>query len=121
MKICVTSVGRDTTCLVDPRFGRAAHFLLIDTETDAVHCLDEVTATAQGAGVMVAQSVIDSGASAVVTGQIGPRAYDVLAAAGIDVFLATSATVGGAIQDLHAGRLEKLRGPTAPRHAGLQA
>jgi predicted Fe-Mo cluster-binding NifX family protein len=120
MKICVTSVGRDMTSSVDPRFGRAAHFLLIDTETNQFHCLDDVTAKVQGAGVMVAQSVIDSGASAVVTGQIGPRAYDVLAAAGIEIFLAPSATVGGAIQDLHAGRLEKLRGPTSPQHAGLR-
>lgn len=121
MKICVTSVGRDMTSNVDPRFGRAAHFLLIDTETDQFHCLDDITATGQGAGVMVAQSVINSGASAVVTGQIGPRAYDVLAAAGIEIFLAPSATVSGAIQDLHAGRLEKLRGPTSPQHAGLRA
>ena len=121
MKVCVTSVGRDLTSSVDPRFGRAAHFLLIDIDTDEFHCLEDITATGQGAGVMVAQSVIDSGASAVVTGQIGPRAFDVLAAAGIEIFLAPSATVGGAIQDLHAGRLEKLHRPTGPRHAGLRA
>jgi predicted Fe-Mo cluster-binding NifX family protein len=121
MKICVTSVGRDFSSQVDPRFGRAAHFLIIDTETNQLHGLDRVTAASQGAGVLVAQHVIDAGAAAVVTGRIGPKAFDVLAAAGIEVYLAPSATVGGAVRDLTEGRLEKVSGPTAPKHAGMRA
>jgi predicted Fe-Mo cluster-binding NifX family protein len=71
--------------------------------------------------VLLAQNVIYSGASAVITGQIGPRAYDVLTAAGIEVYLARSGTVADAVQDLCDGRLEKLVGPTAARHAGMQS
>jgi len=121
MKVCVTSVGPDPSSQVDPRFGRAAYFLIVDTETNRVHCLDQITATSQGAGVLVAQRVIDAGAATVVTGLIGPRAFDVLAAAGIEIYLAPSATVDGAVRDLTEGKLERVSAPTGPKHAGMRA
>jgi predicted Fe-Mo cluster-binding NifX family protein len=120
MRVCVTSAGTSADDPVDPRFGRAAHFLLIDTETRDARCLDDVTAVSQGAGVRVAQSVIDAGAEAVVTGQIGPRAFDVLAAAGIEVYLTPPATAAEAVEAYAAGRLERISKPNSRSHAGMR-
>jgi predicted Fe-Mo cluster-binding NifX family protein len=119
MKVCITAMGADPTSGLDPRFGRAAHLLLIDTESDAVGTLDDATGATHGAGIEAAQAVIRAGAEAVVTGQIGPRAYDVLSAAGIPVYLAHSPTVAEALADLAEGRLETPTTATAPLHGGM--
>jgi predicted Fe-Mo cluster-binding NifX family protein len=106
---------------VDPRFGRAANVLLVDSETEEVRRLDGATGSSHGAGVHAAQSVAKTGATAVVTGRIGPRAYDVLAAAGIAVYLTPPTTVARAIRNLTEGRLEQISGATAEPHGGMRA
>jgi predicted Fe-Mo cluster-binding NifX family protein len=121
MRICITATGIDTASLVDPRFGRAAGMLLIDTETGVVQQLEGATRSSHGAGVQAAQAVVQSGASALLTGRIGPRAYEVLAAAEIPVYLTRSTTVARAIADFVAGRLEKTSGATNESHAGMRA
>jgi len=113
MKVCITSVSADVASLVDPRFGRAACLLLVDTGTEEVRCIEGATNAFQGAGVQAARSVVEAGASALVTGRIGPKAYDVLAAARIPVYVAPATTVERAIRDLGAGRLEKIDAATA--------
>ena len=40
MKIAVTSTGTDLESAVDPRFGRAAYILIVDSETIAFEALD---------------------------------------------------------------------------------
>jgi predicted Fe-Mo cluster-binding NifX family protein len=120
MRICISSTGTDLTSPMDPRFGRATCLLVVDDESGEVIQLADATGGAHGAGVQAARSAINSGAAAVVTGQIGPRAFEVLSAAGIAVYLAPAGTVGGAIQDLNAGRLEAIAAPSGPSHAGMR-
>jgi predicted Fe-Mo cluster-binding NifX family protein len=119
MKVCITAMGVDLDCGLDPRFGRAACLLVVDTEGGDVQPLDGATGAPHGAGVEAAQAVIRAGAAAVVTGQIGPRAYDVLKAAGIQVFVTHSPTVADALTELAEGRLETLATATAPLHGGM--
>ena len=120
MKICITSTGNDMDSPVDPRFGRAAHLLLVDTEKRDVRALAGATGAAHGAGIQAARAVVESGVTVLVTGQIGPNAYDVLDAAGISVYLTPAGTVAGAIQDLDAGRLEKISAPSSRPHSGMR-
>ena len=118
MKICISSTGENLKSQVDPRFGRAAHLLLVDTDGNGLRQLEGATRGAHGAGIQAARSVIDAGATALVTGQIGPNAYDVLDAAGIAVYLTPGGSVEGAIQDLTGGRLEKISAPSGRPHGG---
>jgi predicted Fe-Mo cluster-binding NifX family protein len=62
-----------------------------------------------------------AGADVLLTGRIGPRAYEVLAAAEILIYLVSSTTVDRAIADFVAGRLEKVSGATNGPHAGMRA
>lgn len=121
MKVCITSTGAELSSSVDPRFGRAANVLLVDIDTNEVRRLEGATGASHGAGVEAAQSVVNAGASALVTGRIGPRAYEVLAAAGIPVYVAPPTTVERALGDLAAGRLEEIDAATAEPHRGMRA
>ncbi len=86
-KIAITSEGPTLDDQIDPRFGRAAGFVLVDLDTMATQYLDngQSQVMAQGAGIQAAQIVARAGAGWVLTGYVGPKAFKVLAAAGIKV------------------------------------
>lgn len=87
MKLCVSSTGKDIGSRVDIAFGRAAYFLIIDTETMDVELVENPAATAgHGAGIAAAQTVSDKGVDGVLSGYIGPNAFNGLRAAGIRIF-----------------------------------
>ena len=109
MKIAITSSGTTINDPVDPRFGRAQNFLLVDSETLATTVHDNATNlnAAQGAGIQAAETVAGLGADTVITGNVGPKAFRALQAAGIKVFLCESSSVSDAIQKLKAGELKE--------------
>ena len=86
-KIVISSDGPDLDGPLDPRFGRAAGFLVIDPQSLQCEYLDNGAsqAMARGAGIQAAEIVARTGAMAVLTGYVGPKAFQVLAAAGIKV------------------------------------
>ena len=84
MKICITSTGKEIDAKVDPRFGRAPYFLIIDTDTGDLEVLDNsAAAESQGAGIVAAQLVSDKGVDGVLTGRVGPNALKAFQASGI--------------------------------------
>ncbi len=108
MKIVVSSQGTSLESAVDPRFGRAKYFLLVDTETMAAKAHDNAQNlnAPQGAGIQAAQAVHNLGAAAVITGHVGPKAFATLQAAGIQIYLGASGTVRGAVEQFQAGQLQ---------------
>lgn len=112
MKVVITSQGTSLDSPVDPRFGRASTFLLVDTETLEVTAhQNKAAAEPQGAGTQAARAVIMLGAGAVITGHIGPRALAVFQAAGLGVFLVEKGTVREALEAYKAGRLPQANQP----------
>jgi predicted Fe-Mo cluster-binding NifX family protein len=119
MKICISSVGQDLAAKVDPRFGRAQRYIIIDTETQAFECVENSAAMAGGgAGTKAAQLVINKAVQAVLTGNIGPNAFTVLSAAGIKIYTGVSGTVKEAFDMFLGGTLQPVAAPTAKAHAG---
>jgi predicted DNA-binding protein (UPF0251 family)/predicted Fe-Mo cluster-binding NifX family protein len=86
-KIAITSEGPTLDDLVDPRFGRAAGFVIVDPDTMSFSYVENgaAQARAQGAGIQAAETVARAGVTAVLTGYVGPKAFAALAAAGIRV------------------------------------
>ena len=107
MKIAVTSTGPEMSSRIDPRFGRARCFVVVDSETDERTAHDNAPNlnAAQGAGIQAGQAVARLGADAVITGHVGPKAYRVLKAAGIRILLCGDDTVEGALHRFKAGGL----------------
>ena len=100
MKIAVTSKGRDLDAEVDPRFGRAAYILVIDTDTLEVEVIDNETNknAFKGAGIQAAAAICDKGAQVLLTGFCGPNAFNALDAAKIKVGNDASGTVRQAVE-----------------------
>jgi len=118
MKVVVTAQGNTLQSPVDPRFGRARYFLLVDTDTGqfTVHDNTQNLNVPQGAGIQSAQTVSRLGAEAVLTGHVGPKAFATLQAAGITVYTGASGTVEEAIEQLKAGRLSGASKPDVQGH-----
>jgi predicted Fe-Mo cluster-binding NifX family protein len=120
MKIIITAEGNGLDAPTSPRFGRCPTYILVDTETMALEAIPNPAAAASGgAGIQAAQFVVERGAQAVLTGNLGPNAADVFQAAGIPVYLNSEATVRAAVEAFKAGRLPISRGATVEAHAGM--
>jgi predicted Fe-Mo cluster-binding NifX family protein len=72
-----------------------------------------------GAGIQAAQFVVGQGAQVVLTGNLGPNAFDVLQAAGVPGYLVPEGTVRQAVEGYQAGHLQPMGGANVPAHAGM--
>lgn len=97
-KICITAKGRDLEAELDPNFGRARYFLILDPETLEFEAFENpYKEAAQGAGIQSAQFVTDKVVTTILTGQVGPNAQRVLQSAGIKVVTSAGGTVREAL------------------------
>ena len=87
MKISISSQGWDLDSRVDPRFGRAAQFLIYDTEASSFEVVSNSQSlnAMQGAGIKAAEVMSNRGVQVLITGHCGPKAFNALKAAGIEV------------------------------------
>ena len=114
MKILVSAVSPDLDSPIDPRFGRAAYFIVIDTNTRDWQAHPNPAAEASGgAGTQAAQYVANYGLRVVVSGDFGPNACNALNAAGISMYLlGTSQKVRETVEDYRASQLAPVSAPT---------
>jgi len=119
MKVAVSAQGNDIGSLVDPRFGRARWFIVTETGTTEWQALDNTANVnaAGGAGVEAGSTVAAHGAQAVITGNVGPNAHKVLAAANIAIYqVDNGTTVRDALAALERGELQVVAAPTVSGH-----
>jgi len=118
MKIAITSADGKLDGMVDERFGRTKKIIIFDTETNSHETIDNTTNmnASQGAGIQTAQNVVQAGAQAVISGHLGPNAFRVVSAAGIEVFTASNTTVREALESYKNGKLSKLAGADVEGH-----
>ena len=110
MKICITSTGDGPGAEVDPRFGRAEYFAIVDTDTESFDFIENPALQASGgAGVQSAQFVVERGVTAVLTGNVGPNAYKILNAGKVEVYTSVQGTVEKALADFKNGDLSNQR------------
>ena len=120
MKVAVSASGPSLDASVDPRFGRCAYFVIVDTDTMQFEAIPNSAQYAGGgAGIQAAQTVASKGVQAVLTGNVGPNAYQALSAAGIQIVTGVYGTVREAVMKYKSGELKGVSGPTAPMHYGM--
>lgn len=110
MKLAITSTGEGMDAAVDPRFGRAKYFVVVDLETNEVQSASNAINlnAAQGAGIQAAKTVAGLGVQALLSGHAGPKAFAALQAAGIAVYPVAGGTVAEALAQFQSGALKAM-------------
>jgi len=114
MKIALTTKGKTLSDELDPRFGRAAFFMIYD---DVEKSIIKVTDNANilksgGAGVSSAQEIIAEGVDVLITGALGPNAHNIIGTSGIKVYANDNCRdASDAIEKLSKGELQEILGP----------
>jgi len=116
MKIAVSASGDSLDSNVDPRFGRCAYFIIVEIEEQEIKghevVNNEAVQAMRGAGVQAAQTVANKGAKVVLTGNIGPNAYNILSQTGIKIITGVSGKVKEAVEKYLKGELKETKQPT---------
>lgn len=116
MKIAVSARGETPESEVDPRFGRAACFMVFDTGSGAWQAVANESARSayQGAGIQSAETVCRLGADIVISGHVGPKAFTVLASGGVRVYRGDARTSREAVEAFQRGQLPELKESNGP-------
>lgn len=87
MKIAVSATDQSKESQLDRRFGRCEYFLIYDTETREYKAIiNNGTTSGGGAGIAAASQVIDENVSVIITGNLGPNAFELIEKAGIKAY-----------------------------------
>lgn len=122
MKIGVSASGNDMEALVDPRFGRCTYFVLVDSESMQFEAVPNLAAASgSGAGIQAAQTMASKQVQVLITGNVGPNAFQALSAAEITVITGASGKVREVIEKYKKGLLSETREPTVRGHFGMGA
>ncbi len=118
MKVAVAATGSTLESSVDSRFGRAPGFIVIDIEDGKFSFADnnQNLNAAQGAGIQAAQNVASTGAGAVLAPNFGPKAFQVLQAAGIKMYICSTMPVQEAVEAYKAGKLTEITSANVQGH-----
>jgi predicted Fe-Mo cluster-binding NifX family protein len=109
MRIVVTANGTDLDAPASAVFGRCPAYVFVDTETMAFEATENPAIAAPGgAGIQAAQFVIERGAQAVVTGNVGPNAFNVFQSAGVPIYPFGGGTVREAAEAFRVGELQSI-------------
>jgi predicted Fe-Mo cluster-binding NifX family protein len=120
MKIAVTATGEGLDAPASPIFGRSQYMVLVESETMECETLANPAISAPGgAGIQAAQFIASQGVQALVTGNVGPNAFQVFSAAGIPVYLFAGSSVREAVEAFAKGELTPSNGPSARSHSGM--
>lgn len=113
MKIAVTSRGKDIDSEMDPRFGRAAYFIVVDPDTMDYEVVDnqENINALKGAGIQASEKLFDHGVDLLITGYCGPNAFKTLHAGGIKVIVNAKGKVREAVEKYVEGELSPTDAP----------
>jgi predicted Fe-Mo cluster-binding NifX family protein len=119
MRVAVSAQGDTLDAPASPVFGRCPFYVFVDSETMSFEAKpNEAMNMGGGAGIQAAQFVVQQGAQAVLSGNLGPNAYEVLQAAGVPSYLITEGTVRQAVEAFKEGQVQSMAGPNVAAHAG---
>jgi predicted Fe-Mo cluster-binding NifX family protein len=120
MKVCVTSQGKTLDDQVDSRFGRCQFFIMVDTDTLDFEAVENQSAQfSGGAGIQSGQLMASKGVKAILTGNVGPNAFQTLTAGGIKIYTGLSGKVRDAVEKYKNGTLKSTESPNVGSKFGM--
>jgi predicted Fe-Mo cluster-binding NifX family protein len=120
MKICVSATANSLEASLDPRFGRCLYLVIVNSETMEFEAYPNLAADSTGgAGIKIAQTIANEGVKVVITGNVGPNAFGVLSAVGIEIVTGAFGTVREVVEKFKRGELKRTGAPTVDGHFGV--
>lgn len=111
MKIAISSTGKDIKGNVSNVFGRCPYFVIAEIKDQKIEKTESIknesTDQMSGAGISTAQLMAEKNINVVITGNVGPRALDVLRQFNIEVYFGEG-TIKEVLQEFISGKLEKI-------------
>jgi predicted Fe-Mo cluster-binding NifX family protein len=121
VKVAITSQGDSLDAPVDLRFGRCPYFIAVDLESRKIEVIPNPAASATGgAGPQAAQTIADKGVEVVITGNVGPNAFQTLKAANMKIYTGAFGTVQETLTKYESGELKELTNSSVSDHFGLR-
>ncbi|MDK2829419.1 NifB/NifX family molybdenum-iron cluster-binding protein [Clostridium butyricum] len=109
MKIAISAKGKITDDSFDTRFGRCEYFQIYDTEVKATKIVNNKGIEASGgAGIAAANLLIDESVDVVITGSLGPNAFEIIENAEIKAYKCDSTSIAVAIDKYNNNELEEI-------------
>jgi predicted Fe-Mo cluster-binding NifX family protein len=111
--LAVSANGKSLEAKVGSLFGRARFFIIVDPDMLEWEALDNLgnLSAAQRIGVTTANTLARKCIQTVLTGSCGPKAFQELQAAGIEVVLNARGKVRQAVANFKKGELRRASGP----------
>jgi predicted Fe-Mo cluster-binding NifX family protein len=119
MKIAITSTGETLESDMDPHFGRALYYLILDTENggivEAINNNENVNASG-GAGTSATQVMAHHEVRVVISGNYGPNASRGLHAFNIKMMQSPVKKIKEVLADYQSGNLKEVMDATVEGH-----
>jgi len=119
MKICITAQGDNLDSTVDPRFGRSQYFVIVDKDSLEFEAIENPNVSGMGGvGIKSAQFMSEKQVKTVLTGNVGPNAFETLTAANIEIITGVSGVVKEVVEKYKKGELKATNGPSVDSKFG---
>lgn len=118
MKIAISASGKNLSDLLDKRFGRCEFFQVYDTNTKEIKILQNKGNQASGgAGIAAANQIVDEDIQAIITGNLGPNAFDILSENSIKAYTCECLDIEGILSKYDKKELKEIT-VSGPKHQG---
>lgn len=113
MKIAITATSQDPSAMMDGRFGRAPFFMVFDSREKNWQAYEnsQNADLTHGAGIQAAQAIENLGAKVLITGNIGPKALQVLRANEVRMYCVEPGKVSEVLSEYLEGHYEEYYAP----------
>ncbi len=123
MKIAISSTGKTLESDVDARFGRCNYFLIVEIEDNKIKDFKAIENTGKdqmgGAGITAGQIVANEKVDAIITTNLGPRAFSIFEQFKIKAYQGQG-EIKDVMQDFIKGKSKELTNANSPQHVGLK-
>ena len=114
-------MGTDLNTQVDPRFGRCQYFVIVDSDTLEFEAIGNPNIGAMSrAGIQSAQMMVDKGVQVILTGNVGPNAFQTLSTAGVQIMAGVTGTLRETIRQFNSGQLQPVSRATVPEYFSVR-
>ncbi|MBT4870499.1 MAG: hypothetical protein HON47_02915 [Candidatus Diapherotrites archaeon] len=123
MRIAISNQENNINGLIDQRFGRCKYFIIVEVENNEIKTTNSVenqgALQGHGAGLKAAEQIGKLNVDAVITGDLGPNATNILKQLGIKAYRA-GGKASEAINDYLKNNLKEINEIAAPHNTKSQ-